>query len=254
MVEVQGLTKEYRGVTAIENVSFVVGPSEVVGYLGPNGSGKSTTVKILIGLIKPTRGRVLFRGQDIHDDPVEYRKILGYVPEEPLVYNHLTAHEYLQLVGRLRCLPEAVVARKAADLLTLFSLFEFRDIPIASYSKGMVQRVMIAAALLHDPELLVLDEPLSGLDVVSVRLMKDLMTELAANHKTILYISHVLDVVEKVCKRVIVIFKGHILSDSPVQELTQLMQDSSLETAFARLVQQQDTSKIARDIVQVMGS
>jgi ABC-2 type transport system ATP-binding protein len=252
MLELQNLYRSFRGIPAIENVSFKVAPGEIVGFLGPNGAGKSTTVKIVTGMLRPNDGRVLFKGQDIAKDMVAFRAVLGYVPEEAHLYNYLSGFEYLQLVGRLRGLGEALIETKATRLLKLLNLESWRYSPISSYSKGMRQRVLIAAALLHDPKLLIFDEPLSGLDVVSARLFKDLLELLAAQGKAVLYISHVLEVVEQVCNRVIVIAKGRILADSPPSDLAKLMSLPNLESVFAQLVQQQDTLVLAQQMVEVM--
>jgi ABC-2 type transport system ATP-binding protein len=252
MLEVQKLYRSYRGVPAIENVSFKVGPGEIVGFLGPNGAGKSTTVKIVTGMLRPNDGRVLFERQDIAKDMVAFRAAFGYVPEEAHLYTYLSGLEYLQLVGRLRGMDEALVEMKATRLLKLLNLESWQYTPISSYSKGMRQRVLIAAALLHDPKLLIFDEPLSGLDVVSGRLFKDLLELLAAEGKAVLYISHVLEVVEQVCDRVIVIAKGKVLADSPPSELTKLMSLPNLESVFAQLVKQQDTRAVAQEMVEAM--
>jgi len=253
MLEVQCLSKRYRGIPAIENISFSVGQGEIVGYLGPNGSGKSTTVKIITGLLGADAGHVLFEGRNIRDDLPAFRAASGYVPEEAHVYTHLSGLEYLQLIGRLRQMPEELIRVKAHRMLELFGLQSWRHSAISSYSKGMKQRVLISAALMHDPKLLIFDEPLSGLDVVTARLFKDLLQELAAQGKAILYISHVLEVVELVCDRVLVIAGGKILADAPPSELKRVMEHSSLEGVFAQLVQQGDTRPIARDLVQTMG-
>jgi ABC-2 type transport system ATP-binding protein len=252
MLELQHLYRSYRGIPAIEDVSFSLAPGEIVGFLGPNGAGKSTTVKIITGMLRPNDGRVLFEGHDIHRDMVAFRRVLGYVPEEAHLYTYLSGLEYLQLVGRLRGLSEPLIESKATGLLRLLNLESWQHSPISSYSKGMRQRVLIAAALLHDPKLLVFDEPLSGLDVVSARLFKDLLELLASQGKAILYISHVLEVVEQICNRVIVIAKGRVLADAPPSQLTTLMHLPNLESAFAQLVQQQDTRVLAQQIVEVM--
>jgi len=252
MLEVQSLCKHYRGLPAIDRVSFRVRPGEIVGYVGPNGSGKSTTVKIVTGLLEPNSGLVLFEGQSIRNRLPAYRAAFGYVPEEAHVYTHLSGLEYLQLVGRLRNLPEPLIDLKAHKLLALLGLESWRHSAIALYSKGMKQRVLIAAALLHDPRLLIFDEPLSGLDVVSARLFKDLLQQLAAKGKAILYISHVLEVVESVCDRVIVLAKGRVLADAPPAELKTSLQLANLESVFAQLVQQQDTQSVARELVAIM--
>jgi ABC-2 type transport system ATP-binding protein len=253
MLEVKALSKRYRGLPAIDDVSFDILPGQVIGYVGPNGSGKSTTVKIITGLLEPSEGQVLFEGVNIRDNLAHYRAAFGYVPEEAHVYTHLSGLEYLQLVGRLRSMPEALIHHKANSLLTLLGLESWRHSPISLYSKGMKQRILIAAALIHNPRLLIFDEPLSGLDVVSARLFKDLLQELAREGKAILYISHVLEIVELVCDRVIVLAKGRILANATPAELRSSYQLANLESIFAQLVQQQDTRTVARELVATMG-
>lgn len=252
MLEVQNVSKTYRGIPAVENVSFTLQPGEVLGYLGPNGSGKSTTVKMITGLIQPTRGKVLFERRDIRADLPGYRAQLGYVPEEAQVYTHLSGLEYLQLVGRLRGMRESLLEAKARSLLELLGLEHAQYSPMVNYSKGMRQRVLIASALLHNPRLLVFDEPLSGLDAVSALLFKDLLALLAREGRAVLYISHVMEVVERVCDRVIVLSKGKVVADAAPGELTRLMQLPTLESVFAQLVQQTDTGSIAQQMMDVM--
>ena len=253
MLELRGVSKSYRSIPAVEEVSFELKPGEVLGFLGPNGAGKSTTVKMVIGLTKPTRGKVLFCGREIYDDLSGYRARLGYVPEEAHVYTHLSGFEYLELVARMRGMNDALIERKARRMLALLSLERAQHSPLSEYSKGMKQRVLLAAALLHDPALLVFDEPLSGLDTVSARLFKDLLGLLSREGKAILYISHVLEVVEQVCDRVIVLSRGRVVADASPQELTRMTALPSLEHVFAQLVRQTDTSEIARELVQTMG-
>lgn len=252
MLEILHLTRSYRGIPAIEDVSFAVRSGEIVGFLGPNGAGKSTTVKIITGLLRPHDGRVLFEGRDIYADLIAWRAILGYIPEEAHLYTWMSAMEYLQLVGRLRGMSERTIRQKAEGMLQLLSLEEWRFSPMSVYSKGMRQRVLMAAALLHDPRMLVFDEPLSGLDVLSARLFRDLLRELAAAGKAVLYISHVLEIVEQLCDRVIVIAQGKIVADASPAQLTTLTQLPSLEKVFAQLVSQQDTQSTAREMVEVM--
>lgn len=252
MLQLENVSKSYRGIPAISNVTFRVDAGEVVGYLGANGSGKSTTVKIITGLLQPNYGRVLFQGKNIRDDLTTFRASLGYVPEEAHLYSYLSAIEYLELTGRLRGLRERLIQTKANRLLQLLGLESWRHSPISMFSKGMKQRVLIAAALMHDPELLIFDEPLSGLDVLSSRLFKDLLLELTAAGKAVLYISHVLEVVEQICTRVVVLAKGKVLADASPSELTGLMHLQNLESVFARLVQQEDTRSVARDLVEAI--
>lgn len=252
MLEVRGLTKVYRTRAVVDQASFSVRPGEVTGYLGPNGSGKSTTVKMLTGLLHPSSGHIYWKGKDIRADLAGFKRQLGYVPEEALLYPHLTALEQLELIGRLRLLPEPAVKEKAVELLRLFSLYDHRFSPISTYSKGMRQRVLIAGALLHDPDLLIFDEPLSGLDIGSALLFHELIGELAALGKTILYISHVLEVAEKVCSKVIILYEGKIVADDKVGNLRELMQLPSLEQIFRQLARQQDVTSVAREITGVM--
>jgi len=253
MLELQEVSKSYRSIPAVEGVSFTLREGEVLGYLGPNGSGKSTTVKMVIGMTKPTKGKVLFRGRDIHEDLAGFRARLGYVPEEAQVYTHLSGLEYLELVGRLRGMSDGLIERKGRRLLELLSLEKALYSPMSEYSKGMKQRVLLAASLLHDPELLVFDEPLSGLDAVSARLFKDLLVLLAREGKAILYISHVLEVVERVCDRVIVLSKGRVVADASPAELTRMTDLPTLEEVFAQLVRQVDTTDVAKELVAAMG-
>ncbi|HSK09673.1 MAG TPA: ABC transporter ATP-binding protein, partial [Vicinamibacterales bacterium] len=183
MLEARDLSKSYPGVTAVKRVSFRVRPGEILGYLGPNGSGKTTTVNMIMGLVEPTHGEVLFEGKPILRDPVAFRRRVGYVPEEPNLYPFLSGREYLELVGCLREMPAAVLRRKIEDLFQLLGLREDAEAPIASYSKGMRQKVLISAALLHDPDLLIFDEPLSGLDVTTALVFRHLVQALAARGK-----------------------------------------------------------------------
>jgi ABC-2 type transport system ATP-binding protein len=252
MLEVRNLTKLYTRRPAVDDVSFIIRPGEILGYLGPNGSGKSTTVKMLTGLLEPSRGLIQYNGCNIRQDLIGYKRILGYVPEEANLYPYLTGREYLQLVGRLRCLPPRTLESTIDHLLNLLSLFEHRYSPISSYSKGMKQKILISAALLHNPEVLIFDEPLSGLDVTTGLVFKSLLKALARKGKVILYSSHVLEVVEKVCETVIILRKGTVVAHDSVQHLRGLMALPSLEDVFSQLVLQEDTEKIAADIVETI--
>jgi len=252
MLEALQLTKFYGSVPAVQNVSFQIGPGSVLGYLGPNGSGKSTTVKMLIGLLQPTHGEVRFAGRNIQHDLVAYRRHLGYVPEEPNLYPHLTGWEYLEMVGTLRQMSTAPLATKADQLLDLFALGAYKHVQMSAYSKGMRQRILLIAALIDNPDILVLDEPLSGLDVTSAMVVKNLIQILSSRGKFIFYCSHVLEVVEKVCSRLIVIRKGRMLAYGTSNEVRSQIGQSTLEQAFVQLVEDKDAGQIAGDIVSVM--
>jgi ABC-2 type transport system ATP-binding protein len=254
VLEVRQLTKLYRGVRAVEDVSFTLRPGEILGYVGPNGSGKSTTVKMLTGLLEPSSGEVFFHGRRIDDDLVAYKRRLGYVPEEPHLYPHLSGLEYLTLVGRLRGIEAGRLARKANELLQLFDLRDSRYSPLASYSKGMRQRVLISAALLADPELIILDEPFSGLDVDASMLFRQLLCELAAGGRMILFSSHVLEVVEKLCSQVVILYKGKVVAQDSIANLRDMLSAPSLVEVFSQLTSQEDYTSRARAIVAACAS
>ena len=254
MLEARGLTKCYASIPAVNNVSFTVRPGEILGYLGPNGSGKSTTVKMITGLMEPTRGEVLFHGTNIKNDLLTYKKLLGYVPEEALLYSYLTGWEYLEFVGILRGMDQKLLRKRANALLELFLLFPYRHATIASYSKGMRQRILLISALMHDPEVLVFDEPLSGLDVTSAMIFRKLVQSLGQHGKIIFYCSHVLEVVEKLCSHLLILHKGKLVAHGSVSQVRNMTGLATLEDSFSHLVQEQDAEQIAHDIVEVMGA
>jgi ABC-2 type transport system ATP-binding protein len=254
MLEVRGLTKRYSRIPAVDGVSFTIRPGEILGYLGPNGAGKSTTVKVLTGLIEPSEGEILWNDRNVKADFTSFQRKIGYVPEEPHLYPHLTGREYLQLVGRLRGLPRRVLEPRMDGMLRLFSLWEDRHSSLSSYSKGMRQKILLSAALLHNPELLILDEPFSGLDVTTGLVLRTLLRSLAEQGKIILYSSHVLEVVEKVCSSVLILRKGKVVAYDAVERLRDLMQQPSLEGIFAQLTEQEDPQEKVRGILTVIAS
>jgi len=252
MLELRHVTKLYSGIPAVSEVSFLAPAGEITGYLGPNGSGKSTTLKMITALIEPTEGEILWRGEPIERDIVAHRQRLGYVPEEPHLYPHLTGAEHLEMVGQLRGLGSKPLAEKIAGLLNLFSLYEDRYVPIASYSKGMRQKVLLAAALLHNPEIILLDEPFSGLDVNSALVLRTVIQELAARGKVVLFSSHDLEIVERVSSHVVILHKGRVVANDSIHQLRSLMSLTTLEEIFAQLAVEQDTRGIANQILQLM--
>ncbi len=253
-LELRRVFRSYAKVPVVRGVSFTVRPGEVVGYLGANGSGKTTTVRMLVGLLPPTRGAIYFDGGDIAADPGGYKRRFGYVPEEPYLYGHLSGQEYLELVGGLRGREQRRLREKIEGALEAFGLLGSREAAIESYSKGMKQKILLAAALLHDPELLILDEPLSGLDVSAVLLMRHVFAALARRGKIVLLSSHALEVVEKACSRVIVLHQGEVVADDSVANLGALMQLPSLEAIFAQLTRQPDFEQSAARLVELMGT
>ena len=251
MLDVRCLSKRYEGLLAVDKVSFTVNRGEVVGYLGPNGSGKSTTVNMIVGLLEPSTGDILLDGRSQFDDPAAYKQRIGYVPEEPHLYTHLTAVEYLTLVGRLRGMPPDRLNRKIAELLRLFLLWDSRYSTMAAYSKGMRQRVLLAAALLHNPDLLVLDEPFSGLDVNASLLFRSLIGMFAADNRMILFSTHRFDMVEKVCSRAVILSSGRLAAEHHVSD-ARTGDPDSLERLFARVTLQPDFAPVAREILDVI--
>jgi ABC-2 type transport system ATP-binding protein len=254
MLEVRNLTKYYSAVAAIRDVSFNVAAGAIVGLLGPNGSGKSTTVSILTGLREASAGEVWFNGSNIAAAFVEYKARVGYVPEEAHLYSFLSGREHLQLVGRLRRITEPLLGNKVSALLDLFGLASAADQPMSGYSKGMRQKVLIVAALLHDPDVLILDEPESGLDLTAGLVLRHLIPVLAARGKIIVYSSHLLDRVERLCADVVVLHRGRIVAQGPVPQLRAMIQSSaSLEDVVAELVSTLDPERTAREIADVAG-
>jgi len=251
-LEIQRLTKRFLGVPAVDDVSFTIRPGEILGYVGPNGAGKSTTVKMIIGLLEPSDGRILYGGASIIDDLPEFQRRLGYVPEEPNLYPFLSGREYLQLAGRLRGIGRKPLEARIEEFLRIFSLWEDRDTPLSSYSKGMRQKILLSAALLHNPEVLILDEPLSGLDVSTMVAVRELLASLAARGKAILYSSHVLDVMEKVCSRVLILRKGRVVADDSIVHLRELTHEPSLEGIFASFTEDDGKRLLAGRIIEAM--
>ena len=254
MLEACQLHKHFSGITVLHDVSFRLLRGEIVGYLGANGSGKSTTVRLLTGLLEPTRGIVTIDGADINRDLEGYRRRLGYVPEEPYVYGFLSGREYLALVARLRQLPPRVVRETVPALLESFGLGHAAEQDMRAYSKGMRQKVLLAAALLHDPDVLILDEPESGLDVSAALVLRHLVRRLADRGKAVLYSSHQLDEVERTCSRVLVLHEGRLVASGTPGELRTVMAQASLEEVFARLAVRGDPERTARDIVDAVSA
>ena len=251
MFEVDRLTKRFSGVQVLDAVSFRIAPGEILGYLGPNGSGKSTTIKIITGLLDATSGHVRLNGAPVEEDPSAFRRRFGYVPEEPNIYTHLTAPEYLRLIGRLREVPPDRLQRQIDELLRLLDLEQAAGGVMSLFSKGMRQRVLLAAALLHDPDLLILDEPFSGLDVNASLLLRALLQALAQQGKMILLSSHQMELVETLCPRVVILHKGRIVADGSPAALRAAQHTGSLESVFALVTEQEDYSARAVAILDV---
>ena len=249
--EARGLTKRYGAFLALDRVDFQIRRGEILGYLGPNGSGKSTTVNTMVGLMEPSAGSLWLDGVRMLEDPVAYKRRIGYVPEEPYLYTHLTAPEYLMLVGRLRGLTETVLAEKVPAFLQLLSLWESRYATMAAYSKGMRQWVLLAAALIHNPDLLVLDEPFSGLDVPAGLLFRTLLRLFASGDRMVLFSTHRFDMVEQLCSRVVILSRGRIVAEHDVASFKE-SSSPSLEDVFVRSTGQDDFTPLARQILSLV--
>jgi ABC-2 type transport system ATP-binding protein len=246
------MNKLYSGIPAVSDVSFVARPGEITGYLGANGSGKSTTMRIVTGLIEPTSGEILFEGIPTRRDPMVYRQRMGYVPEEPHLYTHLSGLEYLVMVAQLRDMNAKVAAARIHGLLRLFGLHGDRDLSISSYSKGMRQKILLSAALMHNPDLVLLDEPFSGLDVSSALVLRSLIQELARRGKVVLFSSHELETVERICSHIVILHKGKVVADDSIANLRSLMELSTLEGIFSQLVVDQDPDAVSREIADLI--
>ena len=239
MIHVSHLTKRYGKTVAVDDISFEVPQGEIVGYLGPNGAGKSTTLKMLVGLLEPTEGKILVAGYDAATELLALKRHVGYVPEEAHLYESLTLVEHLQLMGRLYHVEEALIAQKIQDLARIFDMEPHGAQKIGSFSQGMRQKLLIMSALLHNPDVLFLDEPFTNLDVTTVTLMKTILQRLADAGKTILYCTHILEVAETLCPRIMIINQGKLIADATVDELRRMTSETALNQIFTQLT---DTS------------
>ena len=249
MIVLERLTKIYGAITAVDHLDLVIPSGQLVGYLGPNGAGKSTTVKMLTGMIAPTSGRAEIYGLDVQQQSTAVKRLIGYVPESSAVYETLTGREYLEMVGRLYGLDDALIRDRITKFADFFELA--RDTvdhkPLAIYSKGMRQKIVISAALIHNPRVIFFDEPLNGLDASTQLMFKTLIKNLAAEGKTILYCSHILDVVERTCDRIVIIDHGHVVAEGTLAELRAASGEGSLERIFNKLTAHTDLEERAEE-------
>ena len=252
MIHVSHLTKKYGRTTAVDDISFEVQQGEIVGYLGPNGAGKSTTLKMLVGLLQPTSGEISVAGHDAETELLELKQRIGYVPEEAQLYEHLTLVEHLQLMGRLYHVEEALIAQKITDLVKLFDMEAQANQRISEFSQGMRQKCLIMSALFHNPDVLFLDEPFTNLDVTTVTLMKTVLQRLAELGKTILYCTHILEVAETLCPRIMIINAGKLIADAPVSELRQQTNQTTLNEIFAELTETTGLDEKTEEAVRIV--
>ncbi len=254
VLEARNLAKRYSAVTAVRDITFSIRRGEILGVLGPNGAGKSTIVKMITGLLDPTHGAVLYRGERIQDHLEGFKQSLGYVPEQPDLYAFLTGWEYLELVATLRGLDRRRFREKAAAMLQGLTLYGSRDGLIGSYSKGMRQRIVLISAMMHDPDLLVLDEPFSGLDVTSAMVLRRVIARLAQSGKAILFSSPVLEQADRLCTHLTVLKKGAVVASGSMEEMHAGFGGLGLEEGFMHLTEQVDADAIAQGFVAAVAA
>jgi len=255
VIETQNLKKQYAGKYVLQGINLSIDAGQVVGYIGPNGAGKSTTIKIIAGITDEFEGEVSVLGMDVRKHALEIKQRIGYIPEQAAIYDVLTPIEYLRFIGRLYGLSEEVISKKSWELLRLFELSDKAETRMNTYSKGMKQKVLLISGLIHNPEIIFLDEPLSGLDANAVILVKEILSQLKHSGKTIFYSSHIMDVVEKISDRIVIIDKGAVVADGSFETLQQQAHQGTLENIFTSLTggDQQNTST-AKEFIHVLNS
>ena len=251
-IKISNLQKAYGSALVLKDVNLEVESGEIIGYIGPNGAGKSTTIKILIGMIPDYKGDVEVMGLDVKANPLEVKRLIGYVPENASLYETLSPMEYLRFLGNLYQLETDQIEEKATELLRLFALYDQRDDRMTTFSKGMKQKVLLISGILHNPEVIFLDEPLSGLDANAVILVKEILSQLKNAGKTIFYSSHIMDVVEKISDRIVLINKGTIIANGTFDELKSQRETGSLEQIFNQLTGNNEHVQLAEEFIQVM--
>jgi ABC-2 type transport system ATP-binding protein len=253
IISIRNLYKSYGQKQVLKGINLDVHPGQIIGYIGPNGAGKSTTVKVLIGLLGDFEGDVTILGKDLRQNTLDIKSMIGYIPENAEIYDMLTPMEYLLFVGKLYNMDDALIEERAVKMLTAFGLLNEKDHRMDTFSKGMRQKVLIISGLMHNPQIVVLDEPLSGLDANAVIIVKEIMSLLKREGKTIFYCSHMMDVVEKVSDRIVLINDGRIVADGTFEQLRQTEGDT-LEQIFAHLTGDQNLSGVADDFINALGN
>lgn len=251
-IKITNLQKSYGSSLVLKGIDLEVGKGEIIGYIGPNGAGKSTTIKILIGMIPDFSGEVQVLGRDVKGNPLEVKRLIGYVPENAMLYETLSPMEYLRFLGSLYQLETSHIEEKATELLRLFSLYHQRDDRMTTFSKGMKQKVLLISGMLHNPEVIFLDEPLSGLDANAVILVKEILAQLKHAGKTIFYSSHIMDVVEKISDRIVLINQGTVIANGTFEELKSQRESGSLEQIFNQLTGNSEHVHLAEEFIQIL--
>ncbi len=252
MIRALDLTKRFDDFTAVDHLTLTVEPGEILGFLGPNGAGKSTTVKMLTGMLQPTQGTAEIAGHDILEYPMEVKQHIGYIPESGAMYESLTPAEYLDFVASLYHLDPELAESRFNDLLEVFGILHVRDQRMTEMSKGMKQKVLISSALIHRPDVLFLDEPLNGLDANAAMVVKELLKKLAAQGKTIFFCSHILEVVERICTRIVIIDKGQQIISGTSESITADTDCETLEDAFSLITGVRDAGELSNDFLAAL--
>ena len=248
MIEIKNVCMSYGNNNVLKNISLDVKPKMIHGYLGPNGAGKSTTIKLLLGLLKPDSGEIKINGLNPYKNPIEARRLIGFVPEELTIYEHLTPHEFLHVIGEIHNMSRNEVQSKIDDLLDLFQLGHVIHEKMSSFSRGMKQKIMISSSVLHNPEILLLDEPLSGMDVNAVLVFRDLIQDFSKQGKTIIYSSHIVEVVERVCDKVTILIDGEIKHNLDKKEINE--NPGNLEKLFRKEAQEKSYFDLSQEIIE----
>jgi ABC-2 type transport system ATP-binding protein len=248
-IVIKNLWKSYQHTPVLKGIDLTVMPGQVIGYIGPNGAGKSTTVKILCGLLADFEGEVWVAGHNLRQQPLEVKKQIGFIPELAELYETLTPYEFLHFMAALYSMPADLAEQRMQRMLSAFGLQDHMHQRMDTFSKGMRQKVLITSGLLHNPNIIIMDEPLSGLDANSVIIVKELISKLAAEGKTIFYCSHMMDVVEKVSDRIVLINDGQVVADGSFEQLKAQQGDQSLEKIFANLTAKSSLDKAATELI-----
>ena len=254
VITIDRLSKVYDSNYVLKNISLSFETGQIIGYIGPNGAGKSTTIKILTGIIGDFEGNVTVLGMNVRNDSLAIKQKIGYIPENAALYDVLSPIEYLNFVGRLYGMEKEIIQKKSTELLQLFDLGSKMDERMSGFSKGMRQKVLLISGLIHNPEIIFLDEPLSGLDANAVILVKEILSQLKKAGKTIFYSSHIMDVVEKLSDRIVIINKGEVIADGTFESLQQQASSGSLENIFTALTGNQEHESTAGAFISVINN
>ncbi len=249
MIEAINIIKYFDKKLVLDNISFSVKKGEICGYIGPNGAGKTTTIKILTGIIKPTSGTAYIDGINVIENPNDVKRIIGYVPESGALFETLTPIEFLTFIGKIYGMSEIEITKNIYELMELFEIYEYRNEQMLSFSKGMKQKIVIISALMHNPKVLFLDEPLNGLDASAIKTFKEIVKKLAQNGRTIFYSSHLLDVIEKICDKLIIINRGKIIASGTIEEILKIVNDTNLSDAFSRLTESEEQGERIQNFI-----